>query len=174
LTTIIPFVPSNISAPEYLVRLDGTNYKLIVTWNVSASRYYINIYTTDGQWVLTTALVSSPPARPVQNITFDPFLNIMRVQMADPSQWPVPLAKGGALTKPGTIVDYTLMGFSPNNYNGRFRSLQINQTTFTFSMNVHPPPLVVKGTVHRLLNMIGTVFKTSTLVYRNAAFEVNP
>jgi hypothetical protein len=99
---------------------------------------------------------------------------VVKVVMVDPMLWPVPLAKGGIGTKPGTIVEYTLMGFQPNDYNGTFRCLQIDEVTFTFPLDFHPGPVVVVGNIHRLINMIKTVFNTSTLVYRNACFEVNP
>jgi hypothetical protein len=174
MTTVIPFIPSNVITPEFRCTLDGQRCKVTITWNIAALRYYINVYLEDGTWIITVPLTSSPPARNIQTISFDPFLNMVKVQLVDPMLWPVPLAKGGIGTKPGTIVEYTLMGFQPNDYNGKRRCLQINETTFTFNLDYYPPPVLVTGTVHRLINLIATVFNTSTLVYRNASFEINP
>jgi hypothetical protein len=172
MTTTIPFLPSNIKTPSFDVVLDGNNYKTVVTWNVSAQRYYINVYSSTGTWIITTALVSSPPPRNVAGAIYDPFLNAVVVTLVDPSLWPVPAS--GPTTKPGTIIDYTLEGFQPSTYNGKFRCLHLNNTEFTFPMDTDPGSLIVLGRVSRLLNMIDTVFEISTMVYRNGMFEINP
>lgn len=174
MTTIIPFTPSNLVVPSYLMTFDGQPYNLTVTWNVSAQRYYINIYDQNNNWIITTPLISSPPARAVNTVSYDPFLNLVTVVMVDPSQWPVPLSPEGVANRPGTMVDFTLAGFTPNTYNGKYRSLWVNPTTFTFPMLTNPGQVIITGSVHRLINMIESVFTTSTLVYRNGAFEVNP
>jgi hypothetical protein len=169
MTTIIPFIPSNITTPVISVVLDNRDYNLVITWNIAAQRYYINIYDKiSGRWVITVPLISSPLARAVENITYDPFLSVVKVIMADPPPW------GPGYAAPGTMIDYTLEGFRPNIYNGTFRSLHINDTTFTFSLMPTPSPVTVVGRVSRLLNMAASVFNTSTLVYRNSCFEVNP
>jgi hypothetical protein len=172
MTTTIPFLPSNIRTPTFDAVFDGNNYKVVITWNVSAQRYYINVYSSTGTWIITTALVSSPPARSVAGAAYDPFLNAVVVTLVDPSLWPVPV--GGPMTKPGTIIDYTLEGFQPNTYNGKFRCLHLNNVEFTFPMTTDPGSLIVLGRVSRLLNMIDTVFEVSTMVYRNGMFEINP
>jgi hypothetical protein len=172
MTTIIPFLPSNIRTPSFDATFDGNPHKVVITWNVSSQRYFINVYSSTGTWIITTALVSSPPPRNVANAVYDPFLNAVNVMLVDPSLWSIPV--GGSLTKPGTMIDYTLEGFQPNTYNGKFRCLHLNDTGFTFPMDTDPGSLIVLGRVSRLLNMIDTVFETSTMVYRNGFFEINP
>jgi hypothetical protein len=85
------------------MNLDGLDYNVTVTWNVSAQRYYINVYDQNGEWIITVPLVSSPPARSVKKVVYDPFLNLVIVQMTDPTSWPVPLSSAGLATPPGTI-----------------------------------------------------------------------
>lgn len=172
MTSIIPFVPSNIVAPRFKATLDGSVYDVSVTWNISSLRYYINIYDANGTWILTTALVSSPPARNIISCVYDPFLNSMVVQLVDPSQWPIPAT--GPMTRPGEMLDYTLEEFQPPSYNGKFRCMHITDTIFTFPMPTDPGPLVVLGRVSRLLSMVDTKFLRSTMVYRNGAFEISP
>lgn len=174
MSTIIPFIPSNIIAPSFHADLDGDTYLVTVTWNISALRYYINIYDQNGNWIITTPLVSTPPARPVKSAVFDPFLNNVTVEMVSPELWPVPLSPAGLATPLGTFIDYTLAGFTPDTYNGTFRAMTVDEVTFTFPMSANPGYVTVNGTVNRYMNMIGTIFKTSTLIYRNNAFEVNP
>jgi hypothetical protein len=172
MTTIIPFLPSNIMTPVFNAVLDGNNHKIAVTWNISAQRYYVNVYDFNGTWIITVPLISTPPARAVKSTQYDPFLNAVVVELVDPSRWPVPTT--GPVTKPGTMIDYTLEGYQPDTYNGKFRCLHINDTMFTFPMDTDPGPLIVLGRASRMLSMIDTVFKTSSMVYRNGAFEINP
>jgi hypothetical protein len=172
MTTVIPFIPSNIQAPAFPLILDGKSCNAIITWNISALRYYVNIYDSNGNWIITTALVSTPPARNVQNAVYDPFLNSIVVQLVDPSFWPIPAY--GPVTPPGQMVDYTMENFQPTTYNGKFRCMHIDAMTFTFPMITDPGPLVILGRVSRLLNMVESVMQTSTMVYRNGAFEINP
>lgn len=172
MTTIIPFIPSNLVAPSFRAVFDGVDHNVIITWNVSAQRYYVNVYTSNGAWVITIPLFASPPGRAAANAVYDPFLNAVIVDLVDPSLWPCPLA--GPITKPGTIIDYTLENFQPLTYNGRFRSLHINSQRFSFPIDFNPGQLVVLGQVSRYLNMIESVFQTSSMIYRNGSFEINP
>jgi hypothetical protein len=174
MTTIIPFLPSNLRAPQFSLTLDGSPYKLVVTWNISALRYYINIYDISGNWIITVPLLTTPPSRQISSVAFNPFLDIVTVKLVDPAAWPIPLSPGGIVMKPGTMVDYTLENFTPDTYNGLFRALQINTTTFSIPMASDPGPASILGTAARYINMVSGVFTTSTLIYRNGAFEVNP
>jgi len=172
--TIIPFIPSNLIVPTIQVTLDGSPYKLVVTWNVSAQRYYINLYDMDGNWIITTPLIGSPPNRMVESVKYVLAENRVYVRMVDPAMWPFPLSPGGIVTKPGTIIEYTLESFQPETYNGKYRALHINETLFSIPMPTNPGPILVIGCVCRLLDMVTGLFKTSTLIYRNGCFEVNP
>jgi uncharacterized protein DUF6983 len=59
MTTMIPFQPTATQVFTATVTLDGQQYSLIVTWNL-AGRWYMNLYTLDGQLILCRALVGSP------------------------------------------------------------------------------------------------------------------
>jgi len=172
MTTIIPFLPSNIAAPTFKATFDGQDCTLKITWNLSAERYYVNVYDSKGVWVITIPLISSPPAREAVSAVFDPFLNAMTIEMKPYSFWNFPYA--GVATKLGTMIDYTLDGFQPDTYNGKFRCLHLKPLTFTFPMPKDPGPLVLLGRVSRYLNMVASVFTTSSLIYRNGAFEISP
>jgi hypothetical protein len=172
MTTVIPFLPSNLTAPSFVVTLDQDQYKIIVTWNVSAQRYYINVYGLDGSWVVTVPLIQTPPSRAINSISYDILRRVMTVGLVGPIYYPIPL--GSNLTPPGTIVDYTLENFDPPILNQTWRSLHINDNTFSFPLADDPGQINIVGTVARLMNMVGGVFINSTLAYRNGAFEVTP
>jgi hypothetical protein len=173
MTTIIPFLPSNLFAPNFTVTLDGSPYNVIVTWNISAQRYYINIYGSNGTWVITVPLFQSPPARAVNGLVYDPLRRVMTVELVAPPLWPVPIGSTGTATPPGTIVDYTLENFDPALLNTKWRCLHINDTFFSFPLVNNPGQINILGSVSRYLNMVSGLFD-STLIYRNGAFEVSP
>lgn len=174
MTTIIPFIPSNIRAPSIAVTLDGIDCTIRITFNVSAQRFYINVYDNNNNWLLTVPLISTPPGRKIENVVWNQFLGIVIVTLQDPSLWPVPLSHEGVGTKPGQMIDYTLQGFQPSTFNGLFRGLHVNPITFTIPMVNDPGLVTIMGSAHRFLNMVGSIFKTSTLIYRNGAFQVDP
>jgi hypothetical protein len=174
MTTVVAFVPSNIKPFSFPAILDGVYYNIVVTWNISAQRYYINVYGSDGLWVVTVPLISSPPSRPVASVLYDPFQLILNVEMVSPLLWPLPLSPQGIANPPGTITDYTLEGFQPVTYNGLFRGMQVSPISFTVPMATNPGPLITTGYVSRQLNMLAGIFQTSTLIYRNNAFEIGP
>jgi hypothetical protein len=116
----------------------------------------------------------TPPSRRLATAVFNPFRLVLEIGMVDPTLWPIPLSPGGLATKPGTVIDYTLEGFTPDTYNGLYRGIHVNETSFTVPMNNDPGPVSIIGSVARKLNMVAGIFKTSTLVYRNNAFEVDP
>jgi hypothetical protein len=174
MTTVVPFLPSNIKPFSFSAIFDNSQYNVTVTWNVSSQRFFINIYDVTGAWILTTPMVQSPPGRDVESVYYDPFMNVIQITLVDPSLWPLPLSPGGINTKPGTMIDYVLRGFQPITYNGSFRALHINETVFTFPMSTNPGPLVIAGSVNRMLNMVDTIFRTSSLIYRSGAFEIDP
>ena len=174
MTTVIPFIPSNMAAPSFQAIFDGDSYRVVVTWNISAQRYYVNIYNQDGIWILTVPLVQSPPARGINSLSYDTIRRVMTVAMIDPAQWPIPLAAAGNLTMPGTMVDYTLENFDPIVLNATWRSLHIDPITFSFPLANDPGGINIVGSVSRYINMVAGMFTTSTFIYRNGAFEVSP
>jgi|SRR6516225_2771730 hypothetical protein len=174
MTTVIPFLPSNIKTPTFGATFDGDDYKVTITWNISAQRYYVNVYGSDGSWIIATPLIQSPPSRAVNGLTYDPLRRVMTIQMVDPKYWPVPIGSTGTATPPGTIVDYTLENFDPALLNTKWRSLHVNDTTFSFPLANDPGQINILGSVGRHLDMLNGIFQTSSLIYRNGAFEVNP
>jgi hypothetical protein len=162
-TTLIPFLPSNTRAPSFTATLDGATYTIAVTWNISSARYFLNIYDAAGNWILTTALVTTPPGMAIDQASYDPMTGLVTI-----------IKHTGWHRKPGQIVRYTLEGFDPPVLNGLWRCLTTDTLTFSFPINQDPGAIVTLGTANRLMNMIASKFTQSTLIYRNGNFEVNP
>jgi hypothetical protein len=164
MATIIPFIPSNFATPKIAVTLDGQPYQLVMTWNVSAQRYYVNVYAVDGTWVTTVPLFGSPVGEAINAISYDALRGAVTMTKSVP----------GLPRKPGQMVDYTLSNFQPGTYNGKQRCLTIDNSNFSFPSAADPGQVVVMGSVHRILNMVAGLFTTSTLCFRNGCFEVDP
>lgn len=58
--TRTPFTPTTDAAFQFLATLDGSDYNVIITWNIYRADYYLNIFTKNGVVALSRALVSSP------------------------------------------------------------------------------------------------------------------
>jgi hypothetical protein len=174
MSTVIPFLPSNLVQPTFIGTFDSDQYRVTVSWNVAAQRYYINIYGQDGTWIVTVPLVQTPPARPVASVVYDNLRRVVTVKMIDPSQWPVPLYSAEVLTPPGIIVDYTLENFDPPVLNAKWRSLHVDPITFSFPLANDPGQVHILGSVSRMIDMVEGVFVTTRMIYRNGAFEINP
>lgn len=61
MSTTVQFAPSTSAAFRFQPVIAGKQYTAIVTWNVFGQRYYLNLFDTSGNLVLTTAVVSSGP-----------------------------------------------------------------------------------------------------------------
>lgn len=60
MSTIIPFQPSQTANFQFSATLDGVSYNVVVTWNLFGERFYINIYTAQGELVVYLPLIASP------------------------------------------------------------------------------------------------------------------
>lgn len=59
-TTAVPFQPSNSGPFQFQANFDGATYTVAVTWNLFGRRYYVNVYTLEGDRIVTIAMVGSP------------------------------------------------------------------------------------------------------------------
>jgi hypothetical protein len=162
-TQFYRLVPSNVRAPTFYVRLDGVHYNLIVTWNLAAQRFYINLYDDAGDLRVATPLTETAPGFELAALEWDATERKVVVTLADPYWRPM-----------GQIVEWTLQGCDPAAYNGLWQGLTLSPTQFSFPLDTDPGPTAILGSAHRYQNMIGPWFKTSTLIYRNSQFEINP
>jgi len=61
MTTFIPFTPSAETPFQFTATLDGTQYNVVVTWNIFGQRWYINVYDTSNNLICAPPMVGSPP-----------------------------------------------------------------------------------------------------------------
>lgn len=160
---LIAFRPSNVMAPRFQPMLAGTIYSAIVTWNLSAQRWYLNVYAGDGTWVLTTAIAETPQGEAIASMTYDAHQGVMICTLVNPHYRPV-----------GQIVQYTITGMQPGTLNARYDCLMIDAARFSFPVAADPGQVVTLGTANRLFDLMSGRVKGAALVYRNRNFEVWP
>jgi len=58
--TYIQFVPSSAGPFHFQAVLDGVQYNISITWNIFGLRYYLNLYTVQGELLLASPVAGSP------------------------------------------------------------------------------------------------------------------
>lgn len=59
-TIYVQFNPTANANFQFQAIFDGQNYIVIVTWNLFGQRFYINIYDTSGNLILSMPVIGSP------------------------------------------------------------------------------------------------------------------
>jgi hypothetical protein len=142
--------------------LDGTQYSVSVTWGLFGQRYYVNCYTLSGILVFSVPLVGSPSGILLQSISWRS--GTVFATDSIPSTFKV-----------GSVVEATIIGNSPDAYNGTFMVNVTGSKSFTYPLSNNPGPATALGSVEYNINMAAGYFNSS-LVYRskNQQFEVSP
>ena len=162
MTTYVPFLPTSGAPFQFQATFDGTQYTVIVNWNVTAQRWYVNIYTYGNVLVLCTAVVASPATIPLQALTW----------------------ANGTVTVTGTMphgwnlygtFDVTISDCVPSAYNGTYTVFAASSTTVTFPLTLNPGLVTTLGSVAYNISLTAGYFN-STLVFRESTqtFEITP
>lgn len=164
MTTFIPFTPSNASAPPFSFQpvLDGTTYQGSVTWNYFGQRWYLTISDLTGNIIFTLPIVESPVAVPIETLSWDN--GLVTAVLSIPHSEPL-----------GALIDQTISNCVPDDYNQADVEVQIvSPNSFTYPLTSDPGSATQLGGSSHDINIAGGYFQTSTLVFRNNQFEVNP
>jgi len=168
-TTFVDFVPSLTVPFQFQPVLDGVAYTAIVTWNLFAQRYYLNLYALDGTLIFSLPLVGSPVGVALASLSWA--FGTVTAATEQPHGY-------AALQ----TVKLALSGSSPDVYNGVFDCFVTGVDTFTYPLAEFPGPAASAGNVNFNIDLLAGYFNaggqpfTSTLVYRvqNKQFEINP
>lgn len=63
--TTTAFAPNTQTTFQFQATLDGTVYNVVVTWNVTGQRWYVNVYGASNTLILALPLIGSPPDYPI-------------------------------------------------------------------------------------------------------------
>jgi hypothetical protein len=162
MTTIIPFVPSSVQAPQFNLTLDSNEYIGTVEWVLFAQRYYLKIEGLRGDLILYTALIGSPIGLDISALSWAN--GKVTVTTTDPHHF-----------RFGQILNVTIADATPAAYNGTYQALVTGRNTLTFPLATNPGIATVFGNLQQNINLAGGLFQ-STLIFRedNSQFEVSP
>lgn len=62
MTTYVPFAPTALAPFQFTATLDGAAYTVVVTWNVFAQRWYVNVYDQSQDLIVALPMIGSPPS----------------------------------------------------------------------------------------------------------------
>ncbi|KWN80876.1 hypothetical protein WM24_23875 [Burkholderia ubonensis] len=163
MTSYIQFAPSSTSNFQFQCQLDGSAYNVVVTWSLFGARYYVNVYSLDGTLIVVMPMIGSPPALNLASVTYANGKAIATT--ATPHTFAV-----------GSVVNLTISGVSPSDYNGSFQCAVLSNTQFSYPIATMPADSTSSGTVAYNINLAAGYFKTSSIVWRvdSGNFEVSP
>lgn len=159
------FQPNGLIAPSFYATLDGGQYNCVITWNVSAKRYYINCYAPEGGLVFAVPVVSTLTGIQLVSLNWDVAQEVV-TGVINGSFRSIGL-------QTGMIADMTIENCIPVSFNLAQEILVINDTTFTYLQSSDPGPLQTPGAITAYISLTAGYFN-STMIFRNGSFEVNP
>jgi hypothetical protein len=161
MTTFYPFTPSQTQAFTFQPALDGTQYLVTVQWNLFGQRYYIFVTQLNGTPVVTMPIIESPAALPLASISWS------NGKVTAVTQRP----HGYQI---GLTVAINIVGCAPVAYNGSVFAFVLDAVTLVYPLTANPAGATIIGAADWTINMMNGYFFTSTMVYRNGQFEINP
>lgn len=163
MTTYYNFTPSAVQPFQFQPTLDGNTYNVTVTWNVYGQRWYVNVFTLNGDLVFSLPLIGSPS-----------LINLQALSWANGEVTATTAVPHGYAI--GKTVALTFAGSSPDAYNGPFDAMSVGPNSLSYPLAEDPGQATVLGTVGYNIDLAGGYFETSTLVFREASnqFEVSP
>jgi hypothetical protein len=162
MTTYFPFTPSNRVAPQFFPTFDGQNYTIIVMWNISAQRYYLNCTDIQNNLVFMLPIIESNPALQIASMEYD-----------DVNHWVILETFLPHNVETADLIKINIINCIPKTYNGYVNATILDDTHIQYMISPNPGVATTMGQVDLSINIIKGYFD-STLVFRNKMFEVNP
>jgi hypothetical protein len=163
MTTYFPFTPNNRVAPHFSPAFDGQNYTVTALWNISAQRYYLNCIDIQNNLVFMLPMIESQSSFQIDSLEYDNVSGWVIIELDSPHNVPI-----------GTVVVINIINCAPTTYNGSVYATALSATQIQYTLPQDLGTVTTLGQVDMLINIIKGYFTTSTLVFRNKMFEVNP
>ena len=161
MTTFTPFTPSQTALFSFRPVLDGNVYLARTPFVHYAQRYYLNLSQLNGPAVVFRPLIESPASLPLASIAWAN--NKVTAVTEQPHGYRL-----------GIVVPLLVAGCVPTAYNGNVQASVVDDETLAWPLNANPGTATAIGTVDWTFNLVAGYFTTSTMVFRNQQFEVNP
>lgn len=160
MTQFIDFTQPAGSNFQFQAQFDGSIYTVIVTSSLFGARNYVNIYGLSGNLIVSRPMIGSPSAVLLSSIVNDSKTAIATTSL--PHLLPI-----------GSLLNLTIAGVTPTDYNGTFACRVLNETQFSFQLLTDPSDAISLGNMAYNVNLAGGYFSTQ-LVWRRAnnQFEI--
>jgi hypothetical protein len=152
-STTVQFAPSTSGPFTFQPVIGGVQYNATVTWNVFAQRYYLNLFDTSGNRVLTTAIVATGPQIAATLTWNDLGGGIAQALTASPHNVPV-----------GRLVNLYISQ-TDSSYDGAWQALATGPNTITFALSNPNESQPLGGQVNFNVNLVQSL-GSGWLVYR--------
>jgi hypothetical protein len=162
MTTYYSFIPSNVSAPNFMPTFDGTQYNVTIIYNISAQRYYVRCQTLNKDLIFLVPLVESDEPVEIIDYEWDEYNARVVATTKKPHGMPI-----------GQTIIMNIINTKPDAYNGFGFGFVLSDTEFFYPMAQDPGQAIRFGVLDMFISMTKGYFN-STLVYRNKRFEVSP
>lgn len=149
-SVFVQFVPSNTQVFQFSPTLNGVVYQASVTYNLAGGRYYINIYDTAGDHILTRAVSSSGPRYQAAFTWANGFATATTTQ---PHNIPVGDSANLRFSETGTGFD------------GNYQALATTGVTLLYTIPNPEQTTSPTGTVMQPLNLVGGVVVGAWLLF---------
>lgn len=156
--TTFPFTPSPLQNQTFNPTLGGQTYTAVVTWNLFGQRWYLNLNDSNGNLIISTALVASQDPQQIASITWDQ--NVVTVVTASPHWMPI-----------GSSARIYVSGNVPEAYNGLVLVNVLDAVTFTYELNEDPGLNTVLGTYGSVVDLSAGLVPGSMLLFYASAMQ---
>ena len=157
------FQPNPTGPTRFTPTLDGATHQAEVVWSVFGRRWFLRVTDPEGDLVIFTAVIGSSEFRPIAGLALDRIRGRVTLQTSEPHNVPL-----------GATAVFTVRGAVPDSLNGTFLMLAEGRMTLSYAMPQNPGPVIQTGAYGREIDLVAGRFRSSRLVYREAAnrFEV--
>jgi hypothetical protein len=156
--TTFPFSPSPLQNATFNPVLGGQTYVATITWNVYGQRWYLNLSDSNGNPVITTAVVASQDPQGISAITWAE--NVVTVTTADPHWLPV-----------GSKAILYLSGNTPDAYNGLYTVNVTGPSSFTYALDGDPGLNTVAGVFGGVVDLSAGLVPGSMLLFYEGTMQ---
>lgn len=161
--TTFPFNPTPLQNVSFNPVLGGTTYVANITWNLFGQRWYLNLSDSNGNLIISTAVVSSQDQQGISSITWAD--NLVTVETLAPHNIPI-----------GTKAELFLSGNAPTAYDGLYTVSITGPSSFTFPLETDPGLSTVQGVFGSVIDLSAGLVPGAMLLYYAAisAFVTTP
>lgn len=150
--TAYPFNPSPLQNATFNPVLGGNVYAATIVWNVFGQRWYLNLTDTQGNLLISTAVVSSQDPQGISSITWAD--NLVTVETTSPHWLPL-----------GSQARVYVSGYAPDAYNGLQTVNITGPSSFTYQLDSDPGETTVAGTFGSVIDLSAGLAGDSMLLY---------